>query len=172
MHDYSMVSPMYHETRVQRERLNIEPFTHSEQSYGYVFAHIADDETQRETQRDRNIIRTARNNDYLVYAKHDNIRHLVGIVRKESNSIRYRRVTDNGLGSWYVLSGYTKRVPERAMHMMFGVPEYVNVYMVDVKHVLHVVERDDDMAIHDFGPHDRRPQEWKYKAKRPKRRGW
>lgn len=177
--DYAIVSATAkrYETANNRARLhkagvNVEQFTHMEPSYGYVASPSPETATQHEIKRDRSIIRTSQNTDFMVYAKHENDRHIVGMIRKTGTKILYRHATAEGFGVWHVLRGYTKRVPENVMREVFGIKPYLTAYMVDVKQIKRVTARNDATAISEYGPHDRRPQEYKYRARYPKKRGW
>lgn len=125
---------------------------------------------QKSWARDRSIIGACKPSDYAVYAAHHDVRHLVGIVRKCDGRIMWRRVTDNGLGSWHVLQGYTKRMPMKEMRRAFNVASYLNCYMVDIRQIVRVTKREDSNEVYAMGPHDRRPQEYIYEGKYPKKK--
>lgn len=149
------------------------PPTYGESNdYTHVFSHVPRDGKQCEIARDRAVIRTSKNNDFIVYAKHDDTRHMVGMVRKTDTRILYRLATDNGLGAWHVVRGYTKRLPNDVMHKIFHIQPYITAYMVDVRQIERVTMREDTAAIQEYGPHDRRPQTYNYKTRYPKKRGW
>lgn len=149
------------------------PPTHGESDgYAHVFSHVPNSERQCEIMRDRAVIRTSKSNDFIVYAKHDDTRHMVGMVRKTDTRILYRLATVSGLGSWHVVRGYTKRLPNDVMREIFHIQPYDTAYMVDVRQIERVTMREDTAAIHEYGPHDRRPQAYNYKTRYPKKRGW
>ncbi len=120
---------------------------------------------ERRRNHDRAVLRTSRPTDYAVYSSIGDDRRLCGFVRKADGAVMWRRCTDNGVGAWHVLRGYTKRMPHREMRRAFDIPQYVNVYMVDVQHVADVTARIDKEETHAAGPHDRRPQEYIYRGK-------
>lgn len=172
MYDYSIVSPTI-------SRKGVKPMTANDgsalmrerDSDQYRYA-IPSNETaeQKTIARDRSILKECKPSDFAVYAAHDETRRLVGIVRKCDGRIVWRRVTENGLSPWHVLQGYTKRMPMKEMRRAFNVAPYLNCYMVDVRQIIKVVAREDSKQVHAMGPHDRRPQEYIFKGKHPKRK--
>lgn len=172
MSDYCLVSPTVSRKGVKEMRtIDGTSLAHERETQQY--CHIipsCDTAEQKAWARDRKILGNCKPDDYAVFATHHDVRRLVGIVRKYEGRVMWRRVTDNGLGSWHILQGYTKRMPMKEMRRAFNVPEYLNCYMVDVRQIVKVTKREDANTVHDMGPHDRRPQEYIYRGRYPKKK--